>query len=356
MSKKRVAIICGGRSSEHEISCVSAGGVLAAIDRSQFEPILIGITKSGKWVLVPEEHKMEILNGALPSVPESAPVVVADVAGFSVAGKALAIDIVFPLLHGPYGEDGTIQGLLEIADIPYVGSGVLASAVAMDKSFAKPIFASHGIKVAPGITVRASQWQENSAEISKQAAQLGYPIFVKPARGGSSKGTTKVKSADELAAAINEAHKFDSKALVEQEITGQEIECAVLEIDGVAKASTVGAIHIDPKFEFYDFQAKYLDGATSIELPAPIDPKISAEIQRLAVLAFKSLGCSGLARVDFFLTKNNEIIINELNTMPGFTATSVFPKMWQASGVGYSEIISALLNSALTRSNGVLGN
>lgn len=356
MSKKRVAIICGGRSSEHEISCVSAGGVLSAIDRSQYEPILIGITKSGKWVLVPEDHKMEILNGALPSVPESAPVVIADVAGFSVDGRALSIDIVFPLLHGPYGEDGTIQGLLEIADIPYVGSGVLASAVAMDKSFAKPIFASHGIKVAAGFTVRASDWQANSVEISKQADQLGYPVFVKPARGGSSKGTTKVKSAGEFAAAIKEAHKFDSKALVEQEIIGTEIECAVLEFDGVAKASTVGAIHIDPKFEFYDFQAKYLDGATSIELPAPIDSKISAEIQKLAVQAFKSLGCSGLARVDFFLTKNNEIIINELNTMPGFTATSVFPKMWQASGVGYSEVISALLKSALTRTNGVLAN
>ena len=354
MSKKRVAIICGGRSSEHEISCISAGGVLVAIDRNLYEPILIGITKSGKWVLIPESYKMEIADGVLPSVPETAPAVVADVAGFSAEGKSLALDIVFPLLHGPYGEDGTIQGLLEIANLPYVGSGVLASAVAMDKSFAKQIFASHGIKIAVGFTVKAQEWSENSATITKQADQLGYPIFVKPARGGSSKGTTKVKSSSEFAAAINEAHKFDSKALVEQEIIGSEIECAVLEIDGVATASTVGKIHIDSKFEFYDFQAKYIDGATSIELPAPIDIEISQEIQRLAVKAFKSLGCSGLARVDFFLTKNGEIVINELNTMPGFTATSVFPKMWQASGVGYTEVISALLKSALTRSNGVL--
>jgi len=354
MSKKRVAIICGGRSSEHEISCISAGGVLAAIDRNKYEPILIGITKSGKWVLVPESYKMEISGGVLPSVPESAPAVIADVAGFSVAGKNLSIEIVFPLLHGPYGEDGTIQGLLEIADIPYVGSGVLASAVAMDKSFAKPIFASHGIKVAAGFTVKDDQWRESSEAITKKTDQLGYPVFVKPARGGSSKGTTKVKSSSNFAAAINEAHKFDSKALVEQEILGFEIECAVLEIDGVVKASTVGKIHIDSKFEFYDFEAKYLDGATSIQLPAPIDAKVSQEIQRLAVEAFKSLGCSGLARVDFFLTKNNEIVINELNTMPGFTETSVFPKMWQASGIGYSEVITALLNCALTRSNGVL--
>ena len=356
MSKKRVAIICGGRSSEHEISCISAGGVLAAIDRNKFDPILIGITKSGKWVLIPEDQKMEIKNGALPTVPENAPAVVADVAGFRQDNKQLSIDIVFPLLHGPYGEDGTIQGLLETADIAYVGSGVLASAVAMDKSFAKPIFASHGIKVAAGFTVRKSEWASGAAAITKQAGQLGYPVFVKPARGGSSKGTTKVKSESEFAAAINEAHKFDSKAMVEQEIVGTEIECAVLEIGGHIKASTVGAIHIDPKFEFYDFEAKYLDGATTIELPAPIDAKVATEIQRLAVEAFISLGCSGLARVDFFLTKNNEIIINELNTMPGFTATSVFPKMWQASGVGYTEVISALLESALTRNNGVLAN
>jgi D-alanine-D-alanine ligase len=354
MSKKRVAIICGGRSSEHEISCVSAGGVLAAIDRNSYAPILIGITKSGKWVLIPESHKMEIVGGVLPTVPENAPAVVADVAGFSSQGKALSIDIVFPLLHGPYGEDGTIQGLLEISDIAYVGSGVLASAVAMDKSFAKPIFASHGIKVAAGFTVSDKEWRENSSSISKKADQLGYPVFVKPARGGSSKGTTKVKSTAEFTTAINEAHKFDSKAMVEQEVLGAEIECAVLEINGVATASTVGKIHIDSKFEFYSFEAKYLDGATSIELPAPIEASVSQEIQRLAVEAFKSLGCSGLARVDFFLTKNGEIIINELNTMPGFTATSVFPKMWAASGVGYSEVISTLLENALTRSNGVL--
>ena len=353
---KRVAIICGGRSSEHEISCISAGGVLSAIDRSQYEPVLIGISKSGKWFLLDESASLSIKDGALPSIPESGKAVALDASGFTSDGKNLNIEIVFPLLHGPYGEDGTIQGLLEIADIAYVGSGVLASAVAMDKSFAKPIFAAHGIKVAAGFVARASDWAKDKSGIQKQADQLGYPVFVKPARGGSSRGTTKVKSAAEFEAALIESFKFDTKALVEQEIRGAEIECAVLEIDGVPAASVVGQIKIDPKYDFYDFEAKYLDGATSIELPAPIDSKISDEIRTKAVSAFISLGCSGLARVDFFLTPNSEVIINELNTMPGFTATSVFPKMWAATGVGYKEVITYLLNTALTRNNGVLGN
>jgi D-alanine-D-alanine ligase len=341
---KRVAILCGGRSSEHEISCISAGGVVAAIDRSKYEPIIIGITKSGKWVHLSEDFPLTIVNGKLPVVPDDAPVVVADVAGFSLGGVPLNIDIVFPVLHGPYGEDGTIQGMLEMAGIAYVGSGVLASAVAMDKSFAKPIFASHGIKVAEGITVTADEWKRNAQTVTHNASSLSYPVFVKPARGGSSRGTHKVKSESELAAAMNDAFTYDSKVMVENAVVGSEIECAVLEIDGVATASVVGKISIDPKFEFYDFEAKYLDGATSIELPAPIDAKVADEIRDLAIKAFKALDCRGLARVDFFLTHDNEIIINELNTMPGFTSTSVFPKMWAASGVSYTEIINQLLS------------
>jgi len=353
---QRVAIICGGRSSEHEISCTSAGGVLSAIDRNLYEPVLIGISKSGKWFLLAQDHSLSIHGTTLPTVPEMGTPVTLSVNGFSAEGKNLEIDIAFPVLHGPYGEDGTIQGLLEITDIPYVGSGVLASAVAMDKSFAKPIFASHGIKVAAGFVARASEWKKDKAAIQKAADQLGYPVFVKPARGGSSRGTTKVKSAAEFGAALDEAHRFDPKALVEQAINGNEIECAVLEIEGQAKASLVGQIKIDTKYEFYDFEAKYLDGATTIELPAPIDQKIADEIRTKAVEAFISLGCSGLARVDFFLTPSNEIIINELNTMPGFTATSVFPKMWEATGVSYTQVITHLLQAALTRDNGVLGN
>ena len=353
---QRVAIICGGRSSEHEISCISAAGVLSAIDRQKYQPILIGISKNGRWFLLPDTYSLALTDGVLPSIPEEGIPVSLSANGFNSEGKNLDIDIVFPLLHGPYGEDGTIQGLLEIADIPYVGSGVLASAVAMDKSFAKPIFAAQGIKVAAGFVVRQGEWQTGSAEIQKEADQLGYPVFVKPARGGSSRGTTKVKSSADFAGALNEAYKFDTKALVEQEIRGAEIECAVLEIDGEPKASLVGQIKIDSKYEFYDFEAKYLDGATTIELPAPIDYKISDEIREKAVEAFISLGCSGLARVDFFLTPNNEVIINELNTMPGFTATSVFPKMWAATGVTYTDVISHLMKSAQLRNNGVLGN
>jgi D-alanine-D-alanine ligase len=330
--------------------------VLSAIDRALYEPVVIGITKSGKWVLIPEGHELSIKNGVLPIVPEDGKPVSISPAGFAVDGKSLDIEIVFPVLHGPYGEDGTIQGLLEIADIPFVGSGVLASAVAMDKSFAKPIFAAHGIKVAEGLVARKSEWKSNQESISAEVAMLGYPVFVKPARGGSSRGTTKVKSAKDLAAAVEEAHGFDPKAMVESAVIGREIECAVLEIDGKPKASIVGQIEIDPKFEFYDFEAKYLDGATSITLPAPIGEDVALQIQSRAVDAFVALGCSGLARVDFFLTTSGEVIINELNTMPGFTATSVFPKMWAASGVGYKEVITHLLVSALTRNNGVLGN
>lgn len=345
---KRVAIICGGRSSEHEISCISAGGVIAAIDRSRYQPIVIGITKAGKWVLLDEDFPLHIVDGVLPVVPENSPSVVADIVGFSIDGRPLEIDIVFPLLHGPYGEDGTIQGMLEIADIDYVGSGVLASAVAMDKSFAKPIFAASGITVAPGFTITVQEWLANPASIIAQASSLSYPIFVKPARGGSSRGTSKVQSESGLNAAIEEALTFDSKVMVENAIVGAEIECAVLVIDGQPQASTVGKILIDARFEFYNFEAKYLDGATSIELPAPIPAEIAKLIQEQAIVAFKALGCRGLARVDFFLTPNNEIILNELNTMPGFTATSVFPKMWQSSGVTYSEVITHLLEGATT--------
>jgi D-alanine-D-alanine ligase len=356
MSKKVVAIIFGGRSSEHEISCVSAGGVLAALDRSKFEPVLIGITGAGKWVHVSEDYALEIRGGVLPEVPADAPEITADIHGLSVNNKKMNVDVIFPLLHGPYGEDGTIQGFCEMANIAYVGSGVLASAVAMDKSFAKPIFASHNMAVVPGFAVKKSEWKSQPAQFEKSAAELQFPLFVKPARGGSSRGTTKVNSAQEFAAAIEIAHNFDSKALVEKAIHGQEVECAVLEINGAPEASIVGSISIDPKFEFYDFQAKYLDGATKIELPALIPSDIAEEIRQKAIQAFKALGCSGLARVDFFYATSGEIYINELNTMPGFTATSVFPKMWAATGKSYESVIEELIKTALLRTNGVLEN
>ena len=349
MTKTTVAIICGGRSSEHEISCLSAGGVLAGLDAAKFDAVLMGITKEGNWVLLPNNYPLSIINGVLPSVDEGAKPLVADVHGFSIDGIALDIDVVFPVLHGPFGEDGTIQGFLEIADIAYVGSGVMASAAAMDKSFSKTVFAAAGMHVAPGIVVTSEDWKT-------RISSLSYPVFVKPARGGSSRGTSKVKSSDGLEAALKEAFIFDRKVMIETAIVGREIECAVLESNGTVQASLVGEIVIDSKFEFYDFEAKYLDDATTVNLPANIPETASNEIRAKAVQAFKALGCSGLARVDFFYSDKGEVVINEINTMPGFTPTSMYPKLMASSGVGYSELITALIATALARTNGTLGN
>jgi len=306
--------------------------------------------------MIPEGFTFEIKNGVMPHVPENAPQIVADIHGFSFQGKPLDIDVAFPYLHGPYGEDGTIQGLFETADIPFVGSGVLSSAVAMDKSFAKPIFAAHGIAVADGFVITRQEWAINKNRTCARVEAMGFPLFIKPARGGSSRGTHKVESAADIESAVDDALLYDSKVMVEEAISGAEIECAVLEINGEPKASLVGQVVIDPRFEFYDFESKYLDNATRVDIPAALPEGTKQEIQQSAIKAFKALGCSGLARVDFFITHAGEIVINELNTTPGFTPTSVFPKLFQASGVQYSEIISHLIDSALRRTNGVLGN
>lgn len=355
MSKKRVAIICGGRSSEHSISCISAKGVLEAIDRNLFEPILIGITLRGKWVALKSAADFGVGSDGLPIIPDTAPGINADVHGLKNAeGAPLAIDLAFPLIHGAYGEDGTIQGFFEMADIPYVGSGVLASSVAMDKTFAKPIYADFGLAVADGITVHQRDWiAQRELEIAKIKA-LGLPVFVKPARSGSSRGTTKVKSDSEIAPAIEEAHRHDPRAMVEVAIKGREIECAVLEINGKAHASVLGEIRVHEPHEFYDFEAKYLDGSTTFDVPANVTPEIARAISDAAVTAFEALGCEGLARVDFFLTEENQVIINELNTMPGFTSMSVFPMLWKATGKSYSEVITQLCESALTRPKNVI--
>lgn len=349
MSKKTVAIICGGRSSEHEISCLSAGGVLTGLDSNKYEAVLIGITKAGNWVLLPKDYPLAIINGVLPTVDEKATPVVADVHGFFVNGKPLKIDVVFPVLHGPFGEDGTIQGFLEIADIAYVGSGVLASAAAMDKSLSKTIFAANGMDVASAVVVTNDDWKSKIAD-------LAYPVFVKPARGGSSRGTHKVKRATDLESALRDAFTFDRKVMIEAAITGREFECAVLERDGIVSASVVGEIIIDGKYEFYDFEAKYLDDATTVKINSDIPASAAKEIQAKAVAAFKAVGCSGLARVDFFYTEKDQVVINEINTMPGFTSTSVYPKLMAATGVDYTSLITALITTALARTNGVLGN
>jgi len=342
MSKSRVAIICGGKSSEHEISCVSANGVLNAIDRNKFEPVLIGITKSGKWLLLPDDSNFSIVNGALPTVPESGIEVSITSLGLVAGGKQLAIDVAFPVLHGPYGEDGTIQGLFEMIGIKYVGSGVLASAVSMDKSYAKPIFASAGLSVAAGIVVTSKNFELPS--------NLTFPLFVKPARSGSSRGTTKVKQKSDLASAVEHALSFDTKVIIEQAVVGKEIECAVLQADGKITASEVGQISISSKFEFYDFQAKYLDNSMELIVPAELPAGVQSKIQQAAITAFNAAGCEGLARVDFFYSTQGEIIINEINTMPGFTPTSVYPKLIEKNGINYQELISKLITTAQTRS------
>jgi D-alanine-D-alanine ligase len=354
MKKIRVAIIAGGRSSEHPISCISASGVLAAIDRSKFEPILIGITQSGTWIDM-RQSDFERGSDGLSYVPEGGEKLIVDIHGIKDSkGSDLGIEIAFPLLHGAYGEDGTIQGLFEMAGIAYVGSGVLASAVAMDKSFAKPIYADFGLKVADGITVHRDNWNKSKdLEIAKIRA-LGFPIFIKPARSGSSRGTSKVKDESEISAALDDAFNYDPRVLVEAAVVGREIECAVLEIDSIATASVLGEVRVHPPHEFYDFEAKYLDGSTTFDIPANLAEPIASAISQAAITAFEALGCEGLARVDFFLSEDNQIIINELNTMPGFTPTSVFPALWEKTGRSYSQIITILLDSALSRQRNVI--
>ena len=354
MNKIRVAIIAGGRSSEHPISCISASGVLAAIDRSKFEPILIGITQSGTWIDM-RQSDFERGSDGLSYVPEGGEKLIVDIHGIKDSkGSDLGIEIAFPLLHGAYGEDGTIQGLFEMAGIAYVGSGVLASAVAMDKSFAKPTYADFGLKVADGITVHQDNWNKSKdLEIAKIRA-LGFPIFIKPARSGSSRGTSKVRDESEISAALEDAFNYDPRVLVEAAVVGREIECAVLQIDSVATASVLGEVRVHPPHEFYDFEAKYLDGSTTFDIPANLAGPIASAISQAAITAFEALGCEGLARVDFFLSEDNQIIINELNTMPGFTPTSVFPALWEKTGKSYSQIITILLDSALSRQRNVI--
>ena len=341
MSKLTVAVICGGPSSEHEVSCVSGGGVLKGLDKKSFTPILIGITKAGKWVALDENYPLAIKDKVMPTIEDNGTKVELAQGGLVVDGSFVKIDCIFSILHGEFGEDGKIQHLLDEAEMAYVGSGVSASAQAMDKAVAKLLFESSGMTVAHGVVVTQQDWQSATDSLS-------YPVFVKPSSGGSSRGTHKVKSSSDLKAAIEDALLYDTKVLIETAIVGREIECAVLERDGKVEASILGEIIVNPKFEFYDFEAKYLDDATTVRIPADIPELDADEIRRLAVAAFHVLGCSGLARCDFFYTNEGKVIINEVNTMPGFTGTSVYPKLWQASGVSYTELISALIDTALS--------
>jgi D-alanine-D-alanine ligase len=342
MSQKTVAIICGGPSSEHEVSCVSGGGVLKGLDTKLFTPLLIGITKGGKWVSLENNYPLAIVNKVMPTIEDNGTSVELVQGGLVIDGKFVHVDCVFPVLHGEFGEDGKIQQLLEDVGVVYVGSGVKASADAMDKARAKELFSAAGMKVAPGFVVK-------KGDAHPDPQTFTYPVFVKPSSGGSSRGTHKVKSAEALSAAINDAFLYDSKVLIETAINGREIECAVLERDGTSYASVLGEIIVNPQFEFYDFEAKYLDDATTVKIPADIPEADAQAIQIAAMQAFDALGCAGLARCDFFYTHDSQIIINEINTLPGFTGTSVYPKLWQATGVSYSDLITALIDSAMSK-------
>jgi D-alanine-D-alanine ligase len=342
MSQKTVAIICGGPSSEHEVSCVSGGGVLKGLDTKLFTPLLIGITKAGKWVALDENYPLTIKNKVMPTIDDNGTSVELAQGGLVINGSLVKIDCAFSILHGEFGEDGKIQQLLEDAGIAYVGSGVKASADAMDKAVAKDLFLAAGLKVAPGIVVKKGGTYPDPQTIT-------YPVFVKPSSGGSSRGTHKVKSAEQLGAAIDDALTYDDKVLIENAINGREIECAVLERDGTSYASVLGEIVVNPQFEFYDFEAKYLDDATTVKIPADIPEADAQAIQIAAMQAFDALGCQGLARCDFFYSDDNQIIINEINTLPGFTGTSVYPKLWQATAVTYSDLITTLIDSAINK-------
>jgi len=364
--RPRVALVFGGRSSEHAISCVSAGSVLAALDHDAWQVVLIGITTDGRWVLAADEPaKLAITDGVLPGVDDAGAslVLAADPTRPGLflheAGRAPQllgdVDVVFPLLHGPYGEDGTIQGLLELAGVPYVGSGVLASAAAMDKAVMKVLLAAAGLPVGPYVVLEPRAWQDDPAAcLARIAGELDFPVFVKPARAGSSVGIRKVDDVDGLAEAIELARGHDPKVVVEQGISGREIECGVLD-DGQGdgpRASPPAEIRVSADHPFYDFDAKYLDGA-EFDVPAVLDGATTADVQELAVRAFAALGCEGLARVDFFLTEDGSFVVNEVNTMPGFTPNSMFPRMWAAGGVDYPQLVDALLRAALARTTGL---
>jgi len=357
--KPRVAVLFGGRSSEHAVSCVTAAGVLGAIDKDKYDVIPIGIAKTGQWVLASGgTDEWSLSASSLPEVaPSAQTVTLAEIGGEhqlivaapnTVPQELGAVDVVFPLLHGPFGEDGTIQGLLELSDTRYVGAGVLASAVGMDKHFMKVVFESAGLHVGPYIAVTDRQWRNDPETVRKRVDQLGFPVFVKPARAGSSMGISKVDSLEGLDAAIEIAREHDPKLVIEAGITGREIECAVLEGRGTdaPRTSMPGEISVaGGGHEFYDFNAKYVDDAAALSCPA--------DLRELAAVAFDAVGGEGLSRVDFFYTPDGELIINEINTMPGFTPKSMYPQMWKASGLGYADLIDELIHLALHRKTGL---
>ena len=368
----KVAVVFGGRSSEHAISCVSAGSILRNLDSRRFEVIPVGITAQGSWVLTDGDPAALTITDrrlpgvtsesgpalALPADPQRAGQLVALTSGAAAVGAVLAsVDVVFPVLHGPYGEDGTVQGLLELAGVPYVGAGVLSSAAGMDKEFTKKLLVAEGLPIGAYAVLRPGQ-PDNPALDVDERERLGLPVFVKPARGGSSIGVSRVRHWDELPAAIADARRHDPKVIIEAEVAGRELECGVLEFpDGTVRGSTVGEIRVagvrGREDSFYDFATKYLDSAAAeLDVPAKIDDDAADAVRRLAVRAFAALDCQGLARVDFFLTDDGPVV-NEVNTMPGFTTISMYPRMWAASGVDYSTLLTTMIETALARGTGL---
>ncbi|AXT84574.1 D-alanine--D-alanine ligase A [Aeromicrobium sp. A1-2] len=347
VGRPRLAVIFGGRSSEHGVSCLTAREVIAAIDGERYDIRPIGITRDGRWVEETAEWP-DLLAGQLPEVRADRPAFRWEELG--------DFDAVFPLLHGPWGEDGTIQGLLEMADVRYVGAGVLSSAVSMDKPFTKTVFSAAGLPQIPYVTVLPWQWKRERDRVEARIRALGLPIFVKPARAGSSSGVTMVETWSELDVAIGKAREFDPKVIVEAAALGKrELECAVMQQpDGKPVASVVGEITVaaESSHEFYDFEAKYLDGTSLNVVPADISETLRERIRTYAVQAFEAVGCEGLARVDFFSTDDG-LVINEINTMPGFTPYSMFPVLWEASGVSYPELVDRLIQLALHRDKGL---
>jgi len=347
----RVGLIFGGRSGEHEISLASAASVLAAIDRRRYEVVPIGIGKDGRWVV--GGNPLRALAGAsgvqlaLPPAPvEAGSALVKAEPGGLPAGLAEQLDVVFPLLHGPYGEDGTVQGLLELADLPYVGAGVMASAAGMDKAVMKTLFRAHGLPVIEHLILFRHEWEADpEGAAARVAAEIGYPCFVKPSNLGSSLGISKVKAPEDLAAAVAEAARYDRKLLVERAAAGREIEVSVLGNDH-PEASVPG--EVIPGKEWYDYEAKYTPGLTRLVIPAPLPEQLAEAFRRLAVRAFRAIDGAGMARVDFFL-EGEQIWVNEINTIPGFTETSAYPRLWEASGLPYPRLIDRLIELGLER-------
>jgi D-alanine-D-alanine ligase len=366
--RTRVAVIFGGTSSEHSVSCLTAAGVLAAINRNRYDVIGVGITPSGRWVRMSESGiaALHQTNGHLPVLSEDAvdAMLVRGAAGSELAVRDRSemeqlgpIDVALSLLHGPYGEDGTIQGLFEMMGTRYVGAGVLASAIGMDKHYMKLVLAASGLPVGPFVPIKPAEWVRDKVACLDACSALHFPVFVKPARGGSSLGISKVERPDRLKLAIEKAREFDPKVVVEQGFVGaRELECGVLEsMDGGRPiASAVAEIRVLTESGFYDYQRKYLaDDQVDLVVPAEVEPQIANDVRTLAVRTFEAIGCEGLARVDVFLTHEGRIMINEINTMPGFTAHSMFPRMWAASGLAYPELIDRLITLALRRPVGL---